>query len=54
MTNDSMKPVVIKADHDGRIMITAEEIKKNISDAYDQGYQDGKGSVMVTYEMQST
>ncbi len=49
-----MKPVILKAGQDGRIMITAEEIEKIISDAYDQGYQDGKGSVTVTYEPQTT
>lgn len=49
-----MKPVILKADQDGRILITAEEIEKIISDAYDQGYQDGKGSVTVTYEPQTT
>ena len=49
-----MKPVILKADQDGRIVITAEEIEKIVSDAYDQGYQDGKGSVTVTYEPQTT
>lgn len=49
-----MKPVILKADQDGRIMITAEEIEKIISDAYDQGYQDGKGSVTVPYEPETT
>lgn len=49
-----MKPVILKADQDGRILITAEEIEKIVSDAYDQGYQDGKGSVTVTYEPQTT
>lgn len=49
-----MKPVILKADQSGKILITAEEIEKIISDAYDQGYQDGKGSVTVTYDPQTT
>ena len=50
-----MKPVILKADQDGRILITEEEIEKIVSDAYDQGYQDGKGSVVtVTYDPQTT
>ncbi len=49
-----MKPVILKADQDGRVLITAEEIEKIISDAYDQGYQDGKGSVTINYEPQTT
>lgn len=50
-----MKPVILKADQSGKILITAEEIEKIVSDAYDQGYQDGKGSVVtVTYDPQTT
>jgi len=50
-----MKPVILKADQSGKILITAEEIEKIVSDAYDQGYQDGKGSVVtVTCDPQTT
>ena len=49
-----MKPVILKADQSGKILITAEEIEKIVSDAYDQGYQDGKGAVTITYDPQTT
>ena len=40
-----MKPIMIQIDKQGKIDITAEEIRKIIDDAYAQGYSDGKASV---------
>ena len=39
-----MKPIIIVKDKDGKIEITEAEIKKLISDAYDEGYRDGRQS----------
>lgn len=43
-----MKPIVLKADQDGKILISAEEIEKLVSDAYDEGYRDGKAAAPIT------
>ena len=37
-----MEPIILEKDAEGRILITAEEIKKMVHDAYEQGYEDGK------------
>ena len=39
-----MKPIILVKDKDGKIEITEAEIKKLISDAYDEGYRDGRQS----------
>jgi len=43
-----MKPIILKADQDGKILITADEIMKMVQDAYDEGYRDGRASNPVT------
>ena len=43
-----MKPIILKAGQDGKIMITAEEIEKMVSDAYNEGYCDGKANGGIT------
>lgn len=39
-----MKPVVLikETNKDGKIELTEEELKQLITDAYEQGYEDGK------------
>ncbi len=39
-----MKPIILVKDKDGKIEIPEAEIKKLISDAYDEGYRDGRQS----------
>lgn len=39
-----MKPIILVKDKDGKIEIAESEIKKLISDAYDEGYRDGRQS----------
>lgn len=36
-----MKPIIIKSDSEGRLLITEEEISKIVDDAYNAGYADG-------------
>ena len=43
-----MKPIILKADQDGKILVTVEEIEKMVSDAYDEGYRDGKQMAPIT------
>ena len=43
-----MKPIILKADQDGKILITAEDVEKMVSDAYDEGYRDGKQETPIT------
>ena len=43
-----MKPIILKADQGGKILITAEAIEKMVSDAYDEGYRDGKQAAPIT------
>lgn len=40
-----MRPIVLKVDENGTLLITPEEIQKMLDDAYAAGYSDGKGSV---------
>ena len=42
-----MKPIILKADRDGKILITAEEIEKIVTDVYDEGYRDGRASCPI-------
>ena len=34
-----MKPIILKSDKDGNILIIQEEIEKMVNDAYNDGYQ---------------
>ena len=43
-----MKPIILKADQDGKILITAEDVEKMVSDAYNEGYSDGKQAAPIT------
>ena len=36
-----MKPIVLFKDNNNKIVITADEIKQMIEDAYNDGYRDG-------------
>ena len=40
-----MKPIILKADQDGKLLITVDEIQKMVEDAYNEGVADGKASV---------
>ncbi len=40
-----MKPIILKADQDGKLLITADEIQQMVEDAYNEGVADGKASV---------
>lgn len=42
-----MKPIVLKADENGNIVISAEEIQKMLDDAYNEGYVDGSKATPV-------
>lgn len=39
-----MKPIILKVDAEGKILISAEEIQTMVEDAYNAGYADGKGA----------
>ena len=43
-----MKPIILKADQDGKLLITVDEIRKMVEDAYNEGVADGKASVQNT------
>lgn len=40
-----MKPIILKADQDGKLLITVDEIQQMVEDAYNEGVADGKASV---------
>ena len=40
-----MKPIILKADQDGKLLITVDEIRTMVEDAYNEGVADGKASV---------
>lgn len=40
-----MKPIILKADQNGKLLITVDEIQKMVEDAYNEGVADGKASV---------
>ncbi len=40
-----MRPIILKADQDGKLLITVDEIRKMVEDAYNEGVADGKASV---------
>ena len=40
-----MKPIILRADQDGNLMITADKIQEMVEDAYNEGVADGKASV---------
>jgi len=40
-----MRPIILKADQDGKLLITVDEIQKMVEDAYNEGVADGKASV---------
>lgn len=42
-----MKPIILKADQDGKLLITVDEIQKMVEDAYNEGVADGKASVLT-------
>ena len=49
-----MKPIIIKTDSNGKLIVTEEDIKKIVDDAYNEGYKDGKeygekNPVTITY-----
>lgn len=39
-----MKPIILKADQDGKLLITVDEIRTMVEDAYNEGVADGKDS----------
>ena len=39
-----MKPIVLVKDQDGKVVVTVDEIKKMVEDAYDDGYMDGSSN----------
>ena len=43
-----MKPIILKADQDGKLLITVDEIQQMVEDAYNEGVADGKASVLTT------
>ena len=40
-----MKPIILRANQDGKLLITVDEIQKMVEDAYNEGVADGKASV---------
>ena len=44
-----MKPIILKVDADGKILISAEEIQKMVEEAYQQGREDEKKNACITY-----
>ena len=40
-----MKPIILKADQDGKLLITVDEIQQMVEDAYNEGVADGEASV---------
>jgi len=49
-----MKPIILKADQDGKLLITVDEIQKMVEDAYNEGVADGKASVTYSDLWQKT
>jgi len=49
-----MRPIILKADQDGKLLITVDEIQQMVEDAYNEGVADGKASVQnrppLTYD----
>ena len=43
-----MKPIVLKENQDGKIVITADEIERMVNEAYNEGYKDGKANGGIT------
>lgn len=41
-----MKPIVLKTDEKGDLIINAEEIEKMVREAYNEGYADGRNSAV--------
>ena len=39
-----MKPIILKEDGNGKIVVTADEVQKMVDDAYNSGYADGRNS----------
>ena len=40
-----MKPIILKADQGGKLLITVDEIQQMVEDAYNEGVADGKAIV---------
>lgn len=37
-----MKPIILKVDSEGKLLISADEIQKMVEDAYNAGFAEGK------------
>ena len=40
---------ILKANENGKIEFTEDELKKLLEESYDEGYKDGYGAGKVTY-----
>ena len=47
-----MKPIVLKEDENGKVVITADDIQKMVEDAYNAGYVDGSRSCLTIVNQQ--
>lgn len=43
-----MKPIIVRENRDGQVMLTTEELRKIIDEAYEEGKKDGTVT-KVTY-----
>ena len=48
-----MKPLVIKADKDGTLKMTMEELQNIIDESYNAGYKDGSRESLTWYQPHS-
>jgi hypothetical protein len=49
-----MKPVIITLNSDGKVVMSVEEFKRHMDEAYNQGYTDGTAaSTTITYPYNS-
>ena len=46
-----MKTIVLEKNPDGNVVLSVDQIRKMLDDAYDEGYRDGKAAdkVSITY-----
>ena len=44
-----MKPVIITLNSDGKVVMSVDEFKRHMDNAYNQGYSDGNSSHSIAY-----
>ena len=44
-----MKTIVLEKNPDGNVVLSVDQIRKMLDDAYDEGYRDGKAADKVQH-----